>query len=396
MVDCIPGHRGMSEVKSDGWQVVQSRYARGKTELVESHLGAARKPKAKIMTKDGTFQSRQSHFRTREGDIQTKLKEKAKQNGYDKQEESSQLPNKHADALREKDYILDKVGLPFRTREGFTSQVVTSAPSGRRSDRKDDVRRSGRGLNDGTALKTEGSTEDIVHRIQLQKGILRLGPGVKLSRGEGGGEQDGSVGPNFSLQNDEDWPSVAGHGQAEGRRGTEEKAWTAVVKTLPPMQPSSLVKGVSVLVVILNSGFLFQIWSHSLGEKFRTESLGSRILYSTHTAYTHTLHPFIPHMQMYHTHTHTHTHTWQKPSQPSPSDSEGREGVTPKKTKKKRGGGGQGAEEQHQAMPLTLELGSVFENLEVFPLQPSVPFHTSPGAPFHTNPSGPFQSIHLF
>ena len=44
--------------------------------------------------------------------------------------------------------------------------------------------------------------------------------------------------------------------------------------------------------------------------------------------------------------------------------------MTPKKTKKKRGGGGQGAEEQHQAMPLTLELGSVFENLEVFPLQP--------------------------
>ena len=63
--------------------------------------------------------------------------------------------------------------------------------------------------------------------------------------------------------------------------------------------------------------------------------------------------------------------------------------MTPKKTKKKKkGGGGQGAEEQHQAMPLTLELGSVLENLEVF--------HTNPGGPFHTNPSGPFQSTHLF
>ena len=310
MVDCIPGHRGMSEVKSDGWQVVQSRYARGKTELVvERHLGAVRKPKAKIMTKDGTFQSRHSHFRTREGDIRTKQEEKAERNGYDKQEDVlklSQLPNKHADALQEKDYILDKVGLPFRTREGFTSQVVTSAPGGRRSDRKDDVRRSGRGLNDSTALKTEGSTEDMVHRIQPQRGILRLGPGVKLSRGEGGGKQDGSVGPNFSLQNDEDWPSVAGRGQAEGRRGTEEKAWTVVVKTLPPMQPSSLVKGVSVLLVILNSGFPFQIWSHSLGEKFRMESLGPRILYSTHTAYTHTLHPIhTTHANVSHTHTHT-------------------------------------------------------------------------------------------
>ena len=291
MVDCIPGHRGMSEVKSDGWQVVQSRYARGKTEQVESHLGAARKPKAKIMTKDGSFHSRHSHFRTREGDIQTKLEEKTKQNGYDKQEDvlkSSQLPNKHNGALQEKDDILDKVGLPFRTREGFTSQVVTSAPGGRRSDRKDDVRRSVRGVNDSTSLKTERFTED---KIQLQRGILRLGPGVKLSRSEGGGEQSGSEGPNFSLQNDEDWPSVAGHGQAEGRRGTEEKAWTAVVKTQPPMQPPSLVKGVSVLIVhtvILN--FLFQIWPHSLGERFGTESLGSRILYSTHTYSIHTTH----------------------------------------------------------------------------------------------------------
>lgn len=304
MVDCIPGHRGMSEVKSDGWQVVQSRYARGKTELVvERHLGAVRKPKAKIMTKDGTFQSRHSHFRTREGDIRTKQEEKAERNGYDKQEDVlklSQLPNKHADALQEKDYILDKVGLPFRTREGFTSQVVTSAPGGRRSDRKDDVRRSGRGLNDS-------STEDMVHRIQPQRGILRLGPGVKLSRGEGGGEEGGSVGPNFSLQNDEDWPSVAGRGQAEGRRGTEEKAWTVVVKTLPPMQPSSLVKGVSVLVVILNSGFPFQIWSHSLGENSERKAWvqGS---YTPHTLHIHTHSiPFIPHMQMYHTHTHTQT-----------------------------------------------------------------------------------------
>ena len=257
MVDCIPGHRGiMSEIASDGWQVVQPRSARGKIELVESPLRAARKPKAKIKTKDGIFQSRHGHFRTPEGDVQTRLEEKTKQNGYDKQGDvlkSSQLPTKHDDALQ--DYILDKVGLPFRTREGFTSQLVTAAPGGgRRSDRNDDVRRSGRGLNGSTAVKMEHFTEDRGPKIQPQRGILRLGPGMKLSRGEGSGEQGGGEGPVFSLQNDEDWPSVAGVGQTEGRRATEEKAWTTVVKTQAPLQPPPPVKGVSVPVIhTLNS-----------------------------------------------------------------------------------------------------------------------------------------------
>ena len=259
MVDCIPGHRGMmSEIASDGWQVVQPRSARGKTELVESHLGAVRKPKAKMKTKDGIFQSRHGHFRTPEDDVQTRLEGKTKQNGYDKQGDvlkSFQLPNKHDDALQ--DYILDKVGLPFRTREGFTSQLVTASPGGgRRSDRNDDVRRSGRGLNGSTAVKMEHFTEDIAPKIQPQRGILRLGPGMKLSRGEGSGEQGGNEGPIFSLQNDEDWPSVAGVGQTEGRRATEEKAWTTVVKTQAPLQPPPLVKGVSVPTihtVLLNS-----------------------------------------------------------------------------------------------------------------------------------------------
>ena len=120
--------------------------------------------------------------------------------------------------------------------------------------------------------------------------------GVKLSRSEGGGEQGGSEGPNFSLQNDEDWPSVAGHGQAEGRRGTEEKAWTAVVKTQPPMQPPSLVKGVSVLVIhtgLLNSsnpGFLFRIWSHSIQNG--KPGLEYPILHTHHSYHTckHTTH----------------------------------------------------------------------------------------------------------
>ena len=120
------------------------------------------------------------------------------------------------------------------------------------------------------------------------------------------------------------------------------------------------------------------------------ESLSSRILYST--LYTHT---YARTHARTHTHTHTHTHTQQKPSKP---DGEGGEGVTSKKTKKKkkRGGGGQGVEEQQQATPLTLELGSVLENLEVLPLpfhtSPCVSFHTSPGVSFHTSPGVPFHT----
>ena len=68
---------------------------------------------------------------------------------------------------------------------------------------------------------------------------------------------------------------------------------------------------------------------------------------------------------------HTPTTRVQKPSKPPPGDAsdsedEVNELVRKKKKKKKRGGGEQGGGEQRQAQPLTLELGSMFENLKVY------------------------------
>jgi len=65
---------------------------------------------------------------------------------------------------------------------------------------------------------------------------------------------------------------------------------------------------------------------------------------------------------------HTHTQKPNKPPAGDASDSEDEENdmVRKKKKKKKRGGGEQGAGEQRQAQPLTLELGSMFENLKVY------------------------------
>lgn len=74
------------------------------------------------------------------------------------------------------------------------------------------------------------------------------------------------------------------------------------------------------------------------------------------------------HIHTLSTHARSHTQTPNKPPAGDASDSEEEENdtVRKKKKKKKRGGGEQGAGEQRQAQPLTLELGSMFENLKVY------------------------------
>jgi len=224
------------ELESGSWHVVQARYARGKTGE-QRDKGRLKRWRPREKFDDGTrgdnHGTRRNHFRTNEDDMQhpkTRLpnghsRESAEQESLQSACEPVLQKN---NCLKDDAIILEKVGLPFRTREGFTSQNN----EWRRSRREDVRDRSGR-PGDGVVVKLERLSGE-ASKSQLQRGILRIGAGVELHQGEGGRVERVKVEPEFSLQNDQDWPSIAGRERKEEGVGASGKSWTMVVKTHPP------------------------------------------------------------------------------------------------------------------------------------------------------------------
>jgi len=138
-------------------------------------------------TRGDNHGTRRNHFRTNEDDMQhpkTRLpnghsRESAEQESLQSACEPVLQKN---NCLKDDAIILEKVGLPFRTREGFTSQNNEWRRSRREDVRDLSGRPGGRCCREaGTFCQGEAS------KSQLQRGILRIGAGVELHQGEGGG-----------------------------------------------------------------------------------------------------------------------------------------------------------------------------------------------------------------
>ena len=227
----------MSELESESWHVVQPRSARGKTVEQDRDRGSLRwrRTREKIRTADDRpLGDNHKIQRTANGDDTQQPKTRL-YNGNSKESDEQEILRGACDpALQQKNsakddaIILDKVGLPFRTREGFTYQN-----SERRRGRGEGVRdRCGR-PGDGVTAKMERFSGE-VSKSQPQRGILRIGAGVELRRGEGVKVQRVKAEPEFSLQNEQDWPSIAGRDGMEEGDSAKGKSWTMVVKTHPP------------------------------------------------------------------------------------------------------------------------------------------------------------------